>query len=81
MGPVATPWTLIGPVLPGETARPRRPTRRPGRYPKWEPDGVYEAGRKVLHHGVGYQAKWWTQGDSPHAEYRTPWDNPWRLLD
>lgn len=79
-GPWATPWTLLGPVLPGE--RPAAtPTLPAGTHPKWEPGGIYEAGRKVLHHGVGYQAKWWTQGDAPHAEYRTPWDNPWRLLD
>ncbi|NPC95511.1 carbohydrate-binding protein [Nocardioides sp. zg-DK7169] len=67
-------------MLPGERPVPT-PTMPAGTHPAWEAGAVYRAGAKVLHHRSGYPAKWWTQGEAPDGDYRTPWDNPWRLLD
>jgi len=75
-----TPWTLIGPVLPGDTPAPT-PTLPPGTYPDWSPTEVYVAGSRVMLDGVGYQAKYWTQGDQPGAAPSTPQESsPWELL-
>ena len=74
-----TPWTLLGPVLPGD--RPYvQPTLRPGTYPDWDATAVYVKGQRVLHRGLGYEAKWWTQGDLPDADVLDPADTPWALL-
>jgi chitinase len=71
-----TAWQLIGPVLPGEKPIPQ-PTLPPGTYPEWSGDAKYDAGDRVLFHGVPYQAKWWTQGDSPAAATSNADSSPW----
>jgi len=73
------PWTLVGPVLPGETPYPQ-PTVPPGTYPEWSPTQVYRAGERVLLQGLPYEAKWWTEGDSPDAQSTAPDGSPWRPL-
>ncbi|SDT27993.1 chitinase family 18 [Microterricola viridarii] len=75
-----TPWTLIGPVLPGETPIPV-PTLEPGTLPEWSGSTVYEKGARVLLDGLPYEAKWWTQGDSPQAAETEPDSSPWLPLD
>lgn len=74
-----TPWQLIGPVLSGETPIPQ-PTVPPGTYPAWSGEEIYDAGRRVLFNGVAYQAKWWTQGDSPAAATSNPDSSPWIVV-
>ncbi len=74
-----TPWTLIGPVLPGETPIPI-PTLPPNAYPVWDGTAVYEEGARVLFDGIGFEAKWWTQGDSPAASSNDPDNSPWVAL-
>jgi chitinase len=75
-----TPWTLIGPVLPGDHPGPT-PTLSPGTYPEWSATGVYVAGSRVLYQGVGYEAKYWTQGNVPGALPQTPSESlPWQVL-
>jgi chitinase len=74
-----TPWTLIGPVLPGEHPAPL-PTVSAGTYPAWSASGIYVAGDRVLVKGVAYQAKWWTQGDLPGAATGSSDDYPWELV-
>ena len=69
----ATPWTLIGPVLPGDHPAPT-PTLSTGTYPAWSASAVYVAGDRVLYNGVGYQAKYWTQGSEPG------WTDQWQDL-
>ena len=66
---------------PASTRR-RSPTLSAGTYPAWSADQVYVAGDRVLYNGVGYQAKWYTQGDRPLAPgSATPAANaPWQLL-
>ena len=75
-----TPWTLIGPVLPGDTPAPT-PTLPSGTYPDWSAADVYVAGSRVLYENVGYEAKYWTQGDVPGAAPTTPGQqSPWQPL-
>jgi chitinase len=75
-----TPWTLVGPVLPGDHPAPLQ-TLAPGTYPDWNATDVYVAGSRVLQDGVGYQAKYWTQGDVPGAVPTSPTEtSPWELI-
>jgi chitinase len=71
-----TPWELIGPVLPGE--KPVKQTTLPeGTYPEWSGTTPYDTSQRVLYKGVPYQAKWWTQGNSPAAASSNPDGSPW----
>lgn len=74
-----TPWTLIGPVLPGEHPQPT-PTLSAGTYPQWSATTTYRAGAKVMYDGVGYQAKWFTQGEVPGLVVADPGQTPWQLI-
>ncbi|MCW2495223.1 chitinase [Jatrophihabitans sp.] len=75
-----TPWTLIGPVLPGEHPAPT-PTFSAGAYPDWSPTKAYASGQRILFHGVGFQARWWTKGDTPGAlTVATGAPSPWQLI-
>lgn len=71
-----TAWRLVGPVLPGETPRPL-PVLPEGTYPQWDGSTIYDTGDRVVYDGVNYEAKWWTQGDSPAADTA---ESPWRPL-
>ncbi|MFT4231671.1 MAG: carbohydrate-binding protein [Leucobacter sp.] len=75
----AQPWRLLGPVLPGE-----KPIERPqipaDAYAAWEKTAEYHRGDRVIFDGAGYEAKWWTQGDSPDASLVLPQESPWRSL-
>jgi chitinase len=71
-----TPWLLIGPVLQGETPIPQ-PTLAAGTYPDWAGTVVFDKGDRVLFDGVPFEAKWWTQGDSPEAASSDPDGSPW----
>ncbi len=74
-----TPWTLVGPVLPGEKPIPQ-PTLAPGTYPNWTGTTAYNTGDRVLFNGVPYQAKWWNQGQSPAAASSNADASPWTPL-
>lgn len=74
-----TPWDLVGPVLPGETPIPQ-PTLPAGTYPAWNGGTAYNKGTRVLFDGVPFEAKWWTQGDSPEAASANPDSSPWAPL-
>ncbi|PRI10000.1 chitinase [Leucobacter massiliensis] len=73
------PWRLLGPVLPGEkpVERPKLPA---GAFPEWSQAAEYRRGARVLFDGAGFEAKWWTRGDSPDASLVKPQDSPWRPL-
>lgn len=74
-----TPWTLIGPVLPGE--KPIVLASVPAdTYPSWSGDKTYTDGDRVMLNGIAYEAKWWTQGDSPEASSQDPDSSPWSAL-
>lgn len=75
-----TPWTLVGPVMPGETPVPKVEIPA-GTAPGWSGQTVYEAGSMVLFDGTLYVARWWTQGDSPEGAYVNADTSPWRALD
>jgi chitinase len=72
--PYDTPWTLLGPVMPGDKPAPL-PTLPAGSYPDWDPEEVYLEGDRVLLDLVPYEAKWWTQGQKPGVaiEGGSPW--------
>lgn len=71
-----TPWELIGPVLPGE--KPIAQATLPnGTYPEWSGTTGYNTGDRVLFSSTPYQAKWWTQGDSPAAASSNADSSPW----
>lgn len=72
-----SPWTLIGPVLPGDRPAPL-PTLPAGTYPDWDPEKAYQAGDRVLLDQVPYAAKWWTQGQEPGTS--VPGGSPWVLV-
>ncbi len=74
-----TPWQLVGPVLPGEKPI-KQFTLPPGTYPIWSGTEIYDAGQRILFNGIPYQAKWWTQGDSPAASTANPDSSPWIIL-
>ncbi|UHA76276.1 lytic polysaccharide monooxygenase [Paenibacillus sp. 481] len=42
-------------------------------YPAWSATAVYLAGNKVTHNGVNYEAKWWTQGETPGSPNAGVW--------
>ncbi|MCU1529125.1 MAG: glycosyl hydrolase family 18 [Frondihabitans sp.] len=71
-----TPWQLVGPVLKGEKPIPQ-PTLPAGTYSDWAGATAYTTGSRVLFNGTPYQAKWWTQGDSPAAASSNPDSSPW----
>jgi chitinase len=75
----ATPWTLVGPVLAGETPVATS-SAAVGVYPTWLPTHTYVAGDRVQYRGVTYLAKWWTVGDQPGARVSDPSDTPWEAL-
>jgi chitinase len=72
-----TPWTLLGPVLPGDKPAPL-PTAAPNTYPQWNPMTAYVAGARVQAGLIPYQAKWWTQGQRPGAVIAG--GSPWVLV-
>lgn len=74
-----TPWTLIGPVLPGD-APYVQPSLPVGTYPAWDGAAVYRAGERVLLGTVPFEAKYYSQGDSPEAAALSPDASPWRPL-
>lgn len=69
-----SPWTLLGPVLPGDRPAPL-PTFPAGTYPAWDATTAYTAGSRVQVDRVAYEAKWWTQDQEPGTpvEGGSPW--------
>jgi chitinase len=75
----ATPWRIIGPVLPGDRPTPQL-TAPAGTAPQWQPATVYRKGDRVLFEGRVFEAKWWTQTDSPEAALQGSPESPWSKL-
>ena len=74
-----TPWSVIGPVSPTETA-PRPSPAVTGVTTAWNPATLYSRGDRVLFEGLPYQARWPTNGDAPSTEYPIGPDEPWQPL-
>ena len=43
----------------------------------WEAGTIYVAGDEVVHRGLTYHVKWWTQGDEPFPDPTFTWETPW----
>ena len=75
----ASPWALIGPVLPGD--KPEEAVKVPaGAYPAWSSSKVYVKGDRILVDGRIFEAKWWNQAQSPEAAMQGAADSPWSRL-
>jgi len=75
----AIPWSLIGPVLPGD--KPEIPVAVPtGLYPAWSSTKVYDKGERILFDGRIFEAKWWNQAQNPEAAAQGSADSPWSRL-
>ncbi|WP_454293313.1 carbohydrate-binding protein [Salana multivorans] len=72
------PWTLVGPVLPGE--KPLAQQIPEGTYPDWSPTTAYEEGDRVMLDSVAYEAKWWNQGEHPGAGQANPGESAWQVV-
>ncbi|MDI3242123.1 glycosyl hydrolase family 18 protein [Arthrobacter sp. AL08] len=75
----ATPWRIIGPVLPGDRPTPQL-TAPAGTAPQWEPAKIYRKGDRVFFEGRVFEAKWWTQMNSPEAALQGGPESPWTKL-
>jgi chitinase len=49
-------------------------------YPVWKDSARYVAGDRAVWHGNVYEAKWWTQGDSPDNPVDQGATVPWKLI-
>ena len=75
----ASPWRLVGPVLPGE--KPVEvPTLPTGTYPAWDQAATYRKGERVMLRGKPFVAKWYSVGVSPDARATQTEPSPWRPL-
>lgn len=77
--PWDTPWSLLGPVGPGDTA-PALPTVAPGTYPEWNAATLYDKGDQVVVNGLPYRARWSSEGDVPPQMFPIAPDSPWEPL-
>lgn len=75
----SSPWTLIGPVLPGEKPVVL-PTLPKGTYPTWAKDVAYQKGERVMLDGTPFSAKWYSSGIRPNARSTVDDPSPWRRL-
>ncbi len=75
----AAPWRIIGPVLAGDRPTPQL-TAPAGTAPEWDPTTIYRKGDRILFEGRVFEAKWWTQTDSPEAALQGSPDSPWNKL-
>jgi chitinase len=77
--PGTTPWSLVGPVRPGDSAPRPSPTVRDVTQ-EWNPGVLYVRGDRVLFDGLPYEARWSTKADAPSTEYPIGPEQPWRAL-
>jgi chitinase len=71
-----TPWRYLGPILSTDvTSGGTSSTLTP-----WNADQVYLEGSEVLHNGLVYKAKWWTQADTPSTDPQRIGNLPWQLV-
>jgi len=73
-----SPWTLLGPVMPGDTPAPL-PTLPAGSYPQWDATETYSSGTRVQLGKVPYEAKWWSEGARPGDAVAG--GSPWVLVN
>lgn len=74
-----TPWSVIGPVGPADTA-PTPVPRVTGITAGWNVATMYVRGDKVVFQGLPYQARWSTKSDTPSTDYPIGPDEPWQPL-
>ncbi|QOT16028.1 glycosyl hydrolase family 18 [Paenarthrobacter sp. YJN-5] len=75
----SAPWALIGPVLPGDKPQPQV-TAPAGTYPEWSSGTVYRKGDRVMFDQKVFEAKWWSQGQSPETALQGSTESAWMKL-
>lgn len=65
-------------AIDSQAEKPDDPAISP--YQIWSANGAYLQGTKVVWHHNVYQAKWWTQGDTPDNPVLQVWQTPWELI-
>jgi len=76
----ASAWSYLGPVL--ESDQPFRLPQLPaGTYPEWQADVLYNQGDRVLLDGTGYEARWWSRGQSPARSILDRDYSPWTPIE
>ncbi|MHB1139649.1 MAG: chitinase, partial [Microthrixaceae bacterium] len=74
-----SPWALIGPVGPDDTA-PTIETVPPGSMPAWDPVTLYQKGTSVSFDGLPYLARWTNEGVAPSTQFPVEPDAAWEPL-
>lgn len=69
---------LVTVADPKSTEKPDDPASSP--YQIWSDAAAYLEGTKVVWHHTVYQAKWWTEGDTPDSPVLQDWQTPWKLI-
>ena len=69
-------WSYIGPVLATDSPF-RLPVLPAGTYPEWDADALYNQGDRVMLDGTGYEARWWSRGQSPARAILDRDYSPW----
>ena len=72
-----TPWRYIGPVLASDAQPSTGATHACSR---GTPTRSTSAGNQVLHNGLVYEAKWWTQADEPTNDPQRTDSSPWQVV-
>ncbi|MFD0587458.1 lytic polysaccharide monooxygenase [Paenibacillus sp. GCM10027627] len=62
-----------GNVSAASNSIPATTAQTPTTYPTWSASAVYVQGSKVTYNGVNYEAKWWTQGETPSSSGTGAW--------
>ncbi|MFN3217400.1 MAG: chitinase [Acidimicrobiales bacterium] len=75
-----TPWRYLGPVLEIDRVAVAEERMAAGDRTRWSGERVYIAGDEVIHGTYVFQARWWTQGDTPEPDPDQPFDHPWMVI-
>jgi chitinase len=71
-----TPWRYLGPILSTDVTNGSTNTE----LAPWNADQVYLQGSVVLHNGLVFKAKWWTQADTPSTDPQRLGNLPWQVV-
>jgi chitinase len=79
-GDIALSANLVTTADPTPTEASLKDDPATSPYQIWSASGAYLEGTKVVWHHNVYQAKWWTQGDTPDNPVLQSWQTPWELV-
>ena len=71
-----TAWRYLGPILSTDVTTGNTSST----LSTWNADQVYLEGSTVLHDGLVYKAKWYTQADTPTTDPQSLGNLPWQVI-